>query len=244
MELRVILVGPENPLNVGFVARAMRCFEVTELTLVTDWTAMPDEARVTGVAAPEVLSGARLVPTLAAALEGCATAVAFSRRPLNLEQREFDLPSVPAELATGQGRVALVFGRESNGLTREEAGLCPWLCRIPSTPGISLNLGQAAALALYQLRAGSLRRSPTGVPADPVVAVDRLMTLYDFLEARLGRSHRFKVDRLMHVRQMLYRLDMTEPEFNLLFSVVRELDDPMEERRARKRGEGDAEPKA
>lgn len=243
MELRVILVGPENPLNVGFVARAMRCFEVTELTLVTDWPAIPDEARVTGVAAPEILEGARIVPTLAAALEGCATAVAFSRRPLNLEQREFNLPSVPAELATGQGRVALVFGRESNGLMREEAGLCPWLCRIPSTPGISLNLGQAVAIALYQLRAGAL--AAPGGDAEPLAAVDRHLELFEFLETRLTRSHRFTPARLMHLRQLLYRLRMSDPEFNLLASVMRELDESAEERRARRKGEtGDAEPKA
>ena len=239
MDIRVVLVGPENPLNVGFVARALRCFEVAELTLVTEWTEVPAEARVTGVAAPEVLDAARLVPNLAAALEGCATAVAFSRRPLNLEQRDFDLPAPPAELASGQGRVALVFGRESNGLTREEAGLCPWLCRIPSTPGISLNLGQAVALALYQLRSGAVSAPPSAPAADPAVAVDRILTLYDFLETRLARSHRFRPDRLMHVRQMLYRLDMTETEYNLLFSILRELDDPMEERRARRQARSD-----
>lgn len=232
MDLRVVLVGPENPLNVGFVARALRCFEVSDLTLVTDWKEIPSEARVTGVAAPAVLDAARLVPTLAAALEGCDTAVAFSRRPLNLEQREFELPAVPAAVASAQGRVALVFGRESNGLTREEAALCPWLCRIPSTPGISLNLGQAVALALYQLTA---KAEPAPQADETPVAVDRLMSLHDFLEARLSRSHRFSPERLVHVRQMLYRLEMTEQEFNLLFSVVRELDDPMEERRARKR---------
>ena len=239
MDLRVILVGPENPLNVGFVARAMRCLEVDELSLVTDWTELPPEARVTGVAAPAVLDAARLVPTLAAALEGCDTAVAFSRRPLALEQREFDLPAVPAALSDRQGRVALVFGRESNGLTREEAGLCPWLCRIPSTPGISLNLGQAVAVALYQLRAGAMSAPAAPAAAEPPASVDQQMRLQVFLEERLGRSHRFRPDRLMQVRQMLYRLEMTEAEHNLLFSVMRELDDPMEARRARKRGMAD-----
>lgn len=240
MDLRVVLVGPENPLNVGFVARALRCFEVAELTLVTDWPALPAEARVTGVAALDILDAARLVPTLAEALQGCATAVAFSRRPLNLEQREFDLPAMPPELSAGQGRVALVFGRESNGLTREEAGLCPWLCRIPSTPGVSLNLGQAVALALYQLRAGAVGSGAPTPLAEPTASVEQQIRMYEFLEARLARSHRFRPERLMHVRQMLYRLDMTETEFNLLFSVLRELDEPMEERRARKRREGDA----
>lgn len=236
MFLRVVLVGPENPLNVGFVARAMRCFEVADLTLVTDWSTLPPEARVTGVAAPGVLDAVRLVPTLAAALDGCATAVAFSRRPLDLSQREFELPFLPSELSGEQGRVALVFGRESNGLTREEAGLCPWLCRIPSTPGVSLNLGQAVAVALHQLRASALASAP--VAADPVAAVDRHLELFDFLETRLTRSRRFTPARLMHLRQLLYRLRLTDPEFNLLASVMRELDESAEERRARRREAG------
>ena len=236
MDLRVVLVGPENPLNVGFVARAMRCFGVPELTLVTEWPALPSEARVTGVAAPGVLDAVRLVPTLAAALEGCATAVAFSRRPLDLSQAEFDLPSLPPELAGAKGRVALVFGRESNGLTREEAGLCPWLCRIPSTPGVSLNLGQAVAIALYQLRASALASPPC--VAELPAAVDRHLELFGFLEARLTRSRRFTPARLMHLRQLLYRLRLTDPEFNLLASVMRELDESAEERRARRRETG------
>ena len=164
--------------------------------------------------------------------------MAFSRRPLDLSQQAFDLPSVPPGLSVGEGRVALVFGRESNGLTREEAGLCPWLCRIPSTPGVSLNLGQAVAIALYQMRAHALALPPC--PAEMVVAVDRHLELFGFLEARLARSHRFTPARLMHLRQLLYRLRMTDPEFNLLASVMRELDESAEERRARKRAAGGA----
>ncbi len=233
MDLRVVLVGPENPLNVGFVARAMRCLGVEDLALVTDWKELPREARVTGVAAPAILDAVRLLPTLDAALADCATAVAFSRRPLGIGQRAFDLPAPPPELGEARGRVALVFGRESNGLTREEAALCPWRCRIPVAPGLSLNLGQAVSIALYQLRCRAAEPAPAA--AEPVVALGHQLRLQAFLDERLSRSHRFGPPRLERLRQLLYRLRMTEAEHNLLESVMRELDDPVAERRARKR---------
>ena len=64
-----MLVDPENPLNVGFVARAMKAFGVGDLTIVSDkWSAAPPESRVTGVSAPEILDAARFTKDLAEAL--------------------------------------------------------------------------------------------------------------------------------------------------------------------------------
>lgn len=220
---RVVLVGPENPLNVGFAARAMRAFGAEELVLAAaPWTSLPPKARVTGAAAPEVLDRARLVPTLADALRGCDAAVAFSRRPSVLRQESFALPGVPAALGR-PGRTALVFGRESNGLTREESALCPFLARIPCRGGVSLNLGQAVAVALFSLTAAPAPAPGPG-PARPGVSLDRMLGLWDFLEPRLTAAPRFTVGRLQRVRQMLYGLRLDDRDFDLLFAAMRALD--------------------
>ena len=227
---RVVLVGPENPRNVGFVARAMLCFGATELIVAgTAWTAPPAEALKTGVAALDILKGARFVPTLAGALRGCATAVAFSRRPTVLRQTEFDLPDAPAALGRS-GRTALVFGRESNGLTREESALCPFLARIPCRDGVSLNLGQAAAVALFSMT----NRAPAaagGKAPRPAVALDRMLGLWDFLGPKLSAAPRFTAARLQRVRQMLYGLNLDDENFDLLFAVMSELARPAAARR-------------
>lgn len=224
---RVVLVGPENPRNVGFAARAMLCFGVSDLTVVdVPWTAPPAEARKTGVAAPGILDRARVVPTLQAALRGCDAAVAFSRRPTVLRQAEFSLPAAPAL----SGRVALVFGRESNGLTREESALCPHLARIPCAEGVSLNLGQAVAIALFSLTARP--GTAEGKPGRPPASVDRLLGLWDFLEPRLTAAPRFTAGRLQRIRQMLYRLRLDDEDFDLLFAVMNELSAPASQRRA------------
>jgi tRNA/rRNA methyltransferase len=218
---------------VGFAARAMLCFGASDLRIVgVPWKTPPEEARRTGVAALALLDSARVVATLSEALRGCATAVAFSRRPTVLRQEEFALPGAPAGLRAA-GRVALVFGRESNGLTREESALCPYLARIPCREGVSLNLGQAAAVALFSL---TVERS-TGAAARPSapVSVDRMLGLWDFLEPRLAAAPRFTAARLQRIRQMLYRLKLDDEDFDLLFAVMNELSVPAAVRNAKRR---------
>ena len=229
---RVVLVGAENALNVGFVARAMQGFGARELFLAaSSWKSLPPKARVTGVAALDLLDEARLVPTLADALRGCDAAIAFSRRPSVLRQESFTLPAIPAALKRS-GKIALVFGRESNGLTREESALCPYLARIPGREGVSLNLGQAVAVALFSVTTTAPR--PVGDPGPPRsgVALDRLLGLWDFLEPRLSAAPRFTAQRLQRVRQMLYGLNLDDRDFDLLFAVMNELALPAAARRA------------
>lgn len=232
--LRVVLVGPENPRNVGFVARAMLCFGASELFVCgVPWTVPPAEARKTGVSALEILDGARVVPDLAAALRGCDGAIAFSRRPSVLRQESFDLPGAPPASLL-KGKVALVFGRESNGLTREESALCPAVARIPCREGLSLNLGQAAAIALFSLTVPQPASVPGRGPARPEVALDRLLGLWDFLEPRLSAAPRFTAARLQRIRQMLFRLRLDDDDFDLLFAVMSELSLPAAVRNAKK----------
>ncbi|MFI5345624.1 MAG: RNA methyltransferase [Elusimicrobiota bacterium] len=227
---RVVLVGPENPRNVGFAARAMLCFGAADLTIVgVPWKTPPAEARKTGVAAPDILDRARVVPTLADALRGCDAAVAFSRRPSVLRQTGFVLPAAPPLT----GRVALVFGRESNGLTREESALCPYLARIPCREGVSLNLGQAVAVALFSLTSSPPAKR-TGETRPPV-SVDRMLSLWDFLEPRLTAAPRFTAARLQRIRQMLYGLRLDDENFDLLFAVMSELSLPAAARKASRR---------
>lgn len=210
---RVVLVEPANPLNIGFVARAMRASGIRDLAVVSrSFTAIPAEAHVTGVSAPDILSGARVVADLASALRGCASAVAFSRRPSALKQDEFTLPDRPAL----GGRTALVFGRESSGLTREETAQCRYLARIPNQNGVSLNLGQAVAVALFALTAkGAARRTE-----EKAASMDRLSALWEFVEPRLAKS---TPARRRRVRQLFFQMHLDDPGASLLFSIMKEL---------------------
>ncbi|MDD5303542.1 MAG: RNA methyltransferase [Elusimicrobia bacterium] len=219
MDLRVVLVEPENPLNVGFVARAMRAFGVTDLVVASSaWKSLPAEARVTGVCAPDILDGIRFEKDLSGALRGCGTAIAFSRRPTALRQNEFTLPAVPASLSL-KGRTALVFGRESAGLTRAESALCPHLARIPCENGVSLNLGQAVAVVLFSLTATDRELPEMAATA----SMDRMTALWDYVHPKLAASPRFTEERQRRIRQLFYRMNLDDTDYDVLFSVMKAL---------------------
>jgi tRNA/rRNA methyltransferase len=153
--LDVVLVSPRNPLNIGAAARALANFGFERLSVVAPFLPTWREAR-SAVGAPELLEKATEFATLADAVSGCAlvlgTGTLTYRKP---EQPVLSLPQlaplVSREVARG-GRIALVFGPEKHGLTRENLSYCHFLVEIPTDAGQpSMNLGQAVAVCLYEL---------------------------------------------------------------------------------------------
>jgi tRNA/rRNA methyltransferase len=158
--LEVVLVSPRNPLNIGAVARAMANFGFQRLSVVAPFAPTWREAR-SAVGAPEVLQNAKCTECLDEAVADCTLVVGTGtltyRKP---EQPVVQLPDLAArvagELARG-GRIALVFGPEKHGLTRDDLSYCHMLVEIPTDPGQpSMNLGQAVAVCLYELAVRAL----------------------------------------------------------------------------------------
>jgi len=144
---RIILVEPELPENVGFVARAMSCFGWTDLAFVGPKPDRSSAAWRTATMGKEILDASTAHDDLLSAFGPARTTIAFTRRPH--QKGLIDLPDLAERLPRLESPVALVFGRESIGLTSEEVLACDFACQIPTThPTGSLNLGQAAAIAL------------------------------------------------------------------------------------------------
>jgi tRNA/rRNA methyltransferase len=151
----IVLVSPRNPLNIGAVARAMANFGLCHLTVVAPYEPHWREAQ-SAVGAEDLLQSAKVTPTLAEALASATlvfgTGTLEPRKP---EQPVIELPTlapiVGEEIARG-GRVALVFGPEKHGLTRDDFSFCHRLLTIPTDHRQpSMNLGQAVAVCLYEL---------------------------------------------------------------------------------------------
>jgi TrmH family RNA methyltransferase len=135
----------------------MANFGFRHLAVVAPYEEHWREAK-SAVGASDLLNNAKRVERLAEAVAECTLVVGTGtiedRKP---EQTVIPLPElaplVGAELARG-GRVALVFGTEKRGLTREDLALCHMLVEIPTDPRQpSMNLGQATAVCLYELAA-------------------------------------------------------------------------------------------
>ncbi len=154
--LRVVLVEPRYDGNLGKVARAMRNFGLSRLTLVGG-RADPnsEEARwYSRDEAADVLDAAERVETLGEALSECKIVVGTSRRagrrrgrPEDPEELFEDLEPWAKPLET-----ALVFGREAHGLSTPELDLCHRIVFIPSDDASpSLNLSHAVGIVGYEL---------------------------------------------------------------------------------------------
>lgn len=163
--LRVVLVGTRNPLNVGAAARAMSNFGFLRLRVVKPYEAAFREAR-SAVGASQVLASAEEYKSVGEAVADCALVVgttAIRHRELQHPLKRLEDGARLIRKALGRGRVAILFGSEKVGLSNLDLSHCHWLMRIPTrAEHISMNLGQAVAVCLYELA----RDAPTLRPVD------------------------------------------------------------------------------
>src|SRR5579862_797415 len=188
--LRVVLVAPRNPLNIGAAARAMSNFGCTELRLVNPYEVAFREAR-SAVKAQKVLEKAKEYPTLGEAVADCGLVVgttSIGHRALEHPLKRLELGGKLIARKLASAPVALLFGSEKFGLSNADMSHCHWLMRIPTREEHgSMNLGQAVAVCLYEIaRQPSAARVAAGLenPAD----AERLERLTVRLEEVLALS--------------------------------------------------------
>src|ERR1700692_1699685 len=155
--LRVVLVATRNPLNIGAAARAMSNFGVRRLRVVNPYEKAVREAR-SAVGAAGLLAEAEQYDGVAEAVADCRLVVgttAVGRRDLQHRLRGLVECGRQIRRQLRLTPVALLFGSERYGLSNEELSHCHWLMRIPTREEHgSMNLGQAAAVCLYELVRG------------------------------------------------------------------------------------------
>jgi TrmH family RNA methyltransferase len=161
--LCVVLVAPRNPLNIGAAARAMSNFGFLHLRVVNPYDVAFREAR-SAVGASQVLANAIEYKSVGDAVADCTLVVgttAVRHRELQhpLKRLEAGARVIRKQLASG--RVGLLFGTEKFGLSTTDLSHCHWLMRIPTREEhISMNLGQAVAVCLYELSRDSKAKAP------------------------------------------------------------------------------------
>lgn len=164
--LRVVLVAPRNPLNIGAVARVMSNFGFGRLRVVNPYQVAFREAK-SALGAAEVLQRAEEFSTVATAVAGCSLVVGTTAIG-NRQPRHSMYSLVPAaskiRKSLASGPVALLFGSEKWGLSNDSLSHCHWLLHVPTRPEHrSMNLGHAVAVCLYELaRANRLQQSKLG----------------------------------------------------------------------------------
>ena len=234
--LRVVLVNPRNPLNIGAAARAMSNFGFFHLRVVNPYELAFREAR-SAVGASPLLSRAEEFKGLAEAVADCTlivgtTAVGLRDPRHPVKRPEQGAPLIRRRLA--DSRVALLFGSEKRGLSNEDLSYCHWLLRIPTREDHrSMNLGQAVAVCLYELaRDPHDGRPPAKRIAATAAELERITsTLLDALLASGylkqlppgPRKRRTAAPMDEKIRRLVRRLHLSSSDADLLLGILRQI---------------------
>lgn len=227
-QLRVVLVAPRNPLNIGAAARAMSNFGFLHLRVVNPYDVAFREAR-SAVGASEVLANAEEYKSLAEAIADCTLVVgttAVRHRELQhpLKRLEQGARAIRKHLASG--RVALLFGTEKFGLATKDLSHCHWLMRIPTREEhISMNLGQAVAVCLYELiRDSKAAQQPEKLQRASAAEIERITTvLLDSLRGSGYVKTRTEASTEDKVRRLLRRLSLQASDAELWLGMLRQI---------------------
>jgi TrmH family RNA methyltransferase len=224
--IRIVLVDTSHPGNIGASARAMRNMGLDSLVLVRPQAPPDAESLARAAGGADLLSDARIEPSVDAAVAGCGLVLGASARARSANFRVLDPRAAAAELvaAAAARPAAVLFGGERNGLSNEDLARCHALIRIPADPGYeSLNLAQAVQIVCYEIRlaAGASTVQPG---AEPPASTKELAALYAHLDAvagRVGFMHEANAAQLgPRIRRMLARAVPDAGEVRILRGLL------------------------
>ena len=232
--VRIVLVEPTHPGNIGAVARAMKTMGLADLALVGPKRFPDPEAAARASGADDVLEAARVHDTLLEAIGDCGFVVGSSARRRALPCPIVD-PRRCAQLITerlGTTRVAVVMGTESSGLTNEQMSHCRYLVNIPANDAYSsLNLAMATQIICYELRMaalGNVEGSREDAREDPPATASELDGLHAHLERVLDGTGFFNPDHpttlRLRLRRVFHRAELDRTEVNILRGAFAALD--------------------
>jgi tRNA/rRNA methyltransferase len=229
LPLRVVLVEPRNPLNIGAAARALSNFGFAELRLVKPYEVAFQEAR-SAVRSRYVLEQARVFDTVAEAVSDCALVVgstAGDKRDLHIPLYRLETAARVLHDALARAPAAILFGSEKFGLSNEHLSHCQWGFRIPARAEHgSMNLGQAVAVSLYELRRevsaeAQLFPAPTGlVAADAERAT---VLLLEILRRSGYTQERTSVSSEQKLRRLIRRAHIPASDGETWLGILRQI---------------------
>ncbi len=226
--VRIVLVGTTHPGNIGAAARAMKTMQQSRLVLVAPKIYPSAEATARATGADDILAATEVYEDLKTAVADCELVIATTAR-----RRSLPWPTVtPAQCAeqimqAGASEVAIVFGRESSGLSNDELELSHLMLQIPANPEYSsLNLASAVQIVCYELLVNGLSDSEVieNENTESCVSQEQMEMFYEHLEQSMidiGYLDPDNPRRLMHrMRRLFNRARLEESEWKIMRGIL------------------------
>lgn len=227
--IRVVLTAPIYGGNVGAVCRAMANMGISDLVIAAPEPLEQDDVLRMACAAAPIFHNRRETATLEEAVRDCILVAGTSARE-GLYRSHSCTPrqAAPRMLkAASQGNVALVFGRETHGLSNAELALCTDIIRIPTgTEVSSLNISQAVMVCLYELFVASDEFEPPTEASTPATSElrERMLGIWQKALLRIGFMEPEKTMHIMlGLRRIFSRGTLSVNDVRILMGIGRQI---------------------
>ncbi len=228
MSVRIVLVDPHHPGNIGATARAMKNMGLRQLHLVRPKLFPNPEAIARASGADDILATARVHEEFESAIADCGLVVGTSARQRHLPWDLTEPRECAARIVQDAkiGNVAVVFGSERFGLTNVELARCNLLVTIPtSSEYSSLNLAMAVQVIAYEIWLAMRPGAPAAAPREvPLASAAEMTRLYEHIETvlneidfrdRTGGGH-----LMARIRRLFNRAQLDQNEMNILRGIL------------------------
>ncbi len=224
--LRIVLVEPREAGNVGAVARAMKNFGFDDLWIVGEHPELLPVAGWWASGADDLLASARFAATLGEAIGAAHVTVATTSMRGRTTPVTFSPKSLAEKFASlaDEQVLALVFGREDSGLTREELALCHHTAAIPANDRFpTMNLAQSACVFCYELSAIAPRAESRELP--DASTLERMHQRARELLLEVGFLHENNPDRIYEdLRTIVARAELDAREATIVLGIIRQIE--------------------
>lgn len=236
--LSVVLVEPQDDINIGTVVRAARNFEIPSVRLVRPASADPSRIGISAPRSEEFIAQLEHFGELDEAIADCTLTLGLTARRRAANWRVLGPRKAAHEAlrATSQGRVGLLFGREDSGLPNEALDRCHALVTIPTNPEYSsMNLGQAVTLTCWELYRQAQRVESHSQPLEEIavesgfdpVEMAGLERMFEQARQALEAVEFFKAETAEHimrsVRSVFLRAHLDSRELAIWHGIFKEV---------------------
>jgi TrmH family RNA methyltransferase len=223
--LRIVLVEPREAGNVGAVARVMKNFGFEELWIVGQHPELLPVSGWWASGADDLLAAARYAPTLNDAVGDAHLTVATTSMRARTSPVSFTSRTLAERFASlgDDQTLALVFGREDHGLTREELMLCQHTAAIPTNDRSPvMNLAQSVGVFCYEL--SGIAPAPVARELPEAAAIERLHQHARQLLLEIGFLWKDNPDHIYEdLRNLVSRADLDAREAKIVLGIIRQI---------------------
>lgn len=222
--VEIILVEPIYPGNIGAIARSAWNYGIETIKIIGDADFLCTDAKQMSLYGYPLLQKARRCQSLLEAVADCDLVIGTVQQ--ERYNRQAPAPAWQTMASVKDrilgGRTAMVFGREDNGLTREEIDLCHLLTTLPTPTGLSFNLAHSVTVFLYEMHRATAGSSVSSPPVSRPSQAE-FEDLFRVIRSALFRVGFFRPDRkvntMIRIRETVFRMNLSSIDFPLLKAI-------------------------